>query len=769
MTRHDGPPATAAERPRMLEVTMGRRRFLTYLVGAPALAVATRLTYDAVAADPAAAAVPSPPSVEEMFDIGEALVMASAPTMPLVTLEIAEDGVARMELPRIEMGQGITTSVAMLIAEELDLPMDRVEVTCADARPELLLNQLTAGSSTIRAFYEPVRVLAATARARMLAAAAREWGRPASTLSTSGGTVTAEDGRSSTFAALSRPAADPSLEIGAVVPKPASEYKVVGTPVRRVDALDAVTGRKRFTMDLDVPGALPTMVRRAPTWNGEFRSLANRGAIVSMPGVVAVTTIPSGVAVVAETFEQARAAVCAVEAEFSPGPVPDEDNESIMKKLRAGSLPFAAPPLGAVTVEASYEWPSASHAFLETECAVADVRPDAAEVWGGFQAPIVAQQTIAEKLGLPQDSVKAHVVPCGGGFGRRVFFDTAMEAAQISRDVGRPVKLMWHRADDMRHGRCRPANVQNFRATLLAGQVTTLEQRVCGVSTDYRHGLGEILTATATSLPEGARQAVVNDGFGQAVFLTFVASPYDFGVYDKRQLELSLGIPTSSYRSVPNQTARGSEEMFVDEVAQRLGVDPVEFRRSTLKSDRARAVLDRVVDAGNWGRRMPDGHAQGVGVHAESRSFSAALVEMDCRDPENPKVTKAVMAVDVGRVINPLGLEAQMEGGIVEAISLTLKAGLHVVDGLPLEGSYSQYHFARQKDMPSDVQIIVMPPTGEQIGGAGEVGMAAPTGAIANAYARATGVRPRTFPINHPVDFDPTPPGLLPPPAFPEG
>jgi len=768
MTRHDRTPATTAERPRMLEVALGRRRFMTYLLGVPALAVATRITFDAVAPDAAAAALPSAPSVEEMFDIGEALVVASAPTMPLVKLEIGEDGVARMGVPRIEMGQGITTALGMLIAEELDLRMDQVEVTCADARPELVLNQMTAGSSTIRAFYDPVRVLAATARARMLAAAAVEW-LPVGSLTTSGGSVTSDDGRTATFGELSRPAADPALQVGAVVPKAASDHKIVGTPVRRVDALDIVTGRKRFTMDLQVPGALPTMIRRAPTWNGTFRSLANRGAIEAMPGVLAVATIPSGVAVVAETFEQARAAVCAVDATFSAGPVPNESNDSIMQKLKKAALPFAAPALGAVTVEASYEWPSASHAFLETECAIADVRPGGAEIWSGFQAPIVAQQKIAVELGLPQKSVKAHVVPCGGGFGRRVFFDTAMEAALISKAVGKPIKLMWHRTDDMRHGRCRPANVQNFRATLVAGQVATLEQRVCGVSTDYRHGLGEILTATATALPEGAKQAVANDAFGQAVFLTFVASPYNFGVYDKRQTELSLGIPTSSYRSVPNQTARGSEEMFVDEIAERLGVDPVEFRRSTLKSERTRAVLDAVVDAGDWGRRMPTGFAQGIGVHVESRSHTAALIELDCRDPKNPLVTKAVMAVDVGKVINPLGLEAQMQGGLAEAISLTLKAGLHVVDGLPLEGSYSQYHFARQKDFPSDLEIIIMPSHDGPLGGAGEVGSSAPTGAIANAYARATGVRPRTFPINHPIDFDPFPPGQLPPPAFPEG
>lgn len=761
--------ATTRTRRRVTEVDLGRRRLLTYLVAAPALAVATRLTLDSAGGSSAAAAVPSGPSVEETFDIGDALQLASQPTMGLVTLQIDEDGRALLDLPRLEMGQGITTSVAMLIAEELDLPLGRVSVTCSDARPELLLNQMTAGSTTIRIFYDPVRALAATARARMLAAAARRWGVAAADLSTADGQVEAPDGRTLGYGALSAAAADPSLADVTVTPKPESAHTLVGTPTRRVDALDIVTGRKRFTMDIPVPGALPTMLRRAPTINGELRRVHNAAEVESMPGVVAVVAIPTGVAVVAETFEQARAGVNEVRASFTPGPVPDEDNASIQRKLRAAALPFAAPPLGAVTVEAEYEWASASHAFLETECAIADVRSDGAELWSGFQAPIVAQQKIAVELGLRPDSVKAHVVPPGGGFGRRVFFDAALEAAQVSKKVGKPIKLMWHRTDDMRHGRVRPATLNRFRATIVAGQVVTFEQRVAGVSTDYRHGLGEILSATVTSLPEESRQAVVNDAFGQAVFLTMVASPYNFGVYDKKLIELPLGMATSSYRSVPNQTGRGSEEIFVDEVAEKLGQDPVEFRRSVLKTDRARAVLDKAAEVGDWGRRMPAGFAQGVGYHKESKTHSAAVVELDCRDPKNPKVTKAVMVVDVGLPVNPLGLQAQMQGGLAEAISLTLTAGLHVKKGLPLEGSYSHYHFARQKHYPSDVTVVVMPPNGEPIGGAGEVGMAAPTGAIANAYARATGVRPRSFPINHPVDFEPIPPGMLPPPAFPEG
>jgi isoquinoline 1-oxidoreductase beta subunit len=207
---------------------------------------------------------------------------------------------------------------------------------------------------------------------------------------------------------------------------------------------------------------------------------------------------------------------------------------------------------------------------------------------------------------------------------------------------------------------------------------------------------------------------------------------------------------------VYSANTRGVEEIMVDEIAAKLRKDPVAFRREFLKTDQQRAVLDKVATAGNWGRTMPAGFAQGVGLNAEYQSVTACLVELDARDPQAPRVTKAVIAVDVGRAINPRGIEAQMLGGLTDAISTTLRAGLHIDHGLPLEGSYSQFHYARQKDSPMDVQIFVMPVSGEP-GGVGELGVPAPVGAIANAYARATGIKPRTFPINFAVDFEPFP------------
>lgn len=204
---------------------------------------------------------------------------------------------------------------------------------------------------------------------------------------------------------------------------------------------------------------------------------------------------------------------------------------------------------------------------------------------------------------------------------------------------------------------------------------------------------------------------------------------------------------------------------MVDEIAARLGKDPLAFRLEYLRLPRARAVLQAVASAGGWGKTMPAGMAQGIAVHQETRSFTACLVEIDARVLADVRVTRATIAIDVGKPINPTGIEAQMQGGLAEAISLVLTSGLHVHDGLPLEGSYSQYHFGRMKSYPKAVQIIVMPANGEAIGGLGEVGLSAASGATANAWARATGLKPRRFPLHFPVDFTPFPPGAFPTPV----
>jgi isoquinoline 1-oxidoreductase subunit beta len=341
-------------------------------------------------------------------------------------------------------------------------------------------------------------------------------------------------------------------------------------------------------------------------------------------------------------------------------------------------------------------------------------------------------------------------------------------AAQISRKTGLICKLMYHRSDDIRHTRLRPPQVHKVRATLLLpGNVVSYQQSIGLVRLDARHGYGEIGTALGGSLPPLVAQTVGNLGYEQFFFKTMVHSPYNFGASSKQIFPVALDMATVSYRSVHIQPARTVEEIIVDEIAARLGRDPVAFRLEFLRLERAKAVLQRVAGAAQWGKAMPAGFAQGVAVHMESRSFSACIVELDARDPANCKVTRVTMAIDVGRAINPSGIEQQCHGGIAEAISLVLKTGLNIQGGLPQEGSYNQYTFAKMRDFPKHVQIIVMPDVGEPPAGMGEVAMSAPAGAIANAYARATGRKPRDFPLNAQPAFTPTPPGQLPPvPAF---
>ncbi|SDH82615.1 isoquinoline 1-oxidoreductase, beta subunit [Actinokineospora alba] len=728
--------------------TPTRRQVLAFLVAAPTLTIAVNLTGDEPTAD---AAVPTPPAPADLMDLGELLILAAAPTSNMLILTVESDGMVTLQLPRAEVGQGITTATAMLVAEEMDVPLSQVRVRLDDARPELLFNQLTGGSNTIRAVYEPVRRAAAAARTRLVAAAAARWGTEASSLRTKAGEVVSLDGLHVSFGELAVEAANTALSVGSPALKPESEFTLIGKATSRIDARAMVTGKQQYTLDLDVPGALPTMVRRPPSINGTVRSVDNAAAVRAMPGVVDLAVVRTGVAVAAETFGQAQDATRALKVTWNAGTVDAESDATIKKKLRAAALPLVVPPLLTQYVEAEFDFAFTSHAPLETNSAIADVRADRAEIWAGLKSPIVAQQTIAQELGLPQDSVKVHVVQGGGSFGRRLFFDSALEAAHISKAMGRPVKLMWSRVDDMRHGRARAASHHKIRATYALGNVLTFEHRVASVETDFRHGLGEILTARAADLPVGG-----NLSFAQTVFLMTIKSPYNFGVTTQLLNEVPLRMHTGSWRSVYSANTRGAEEIMVDELARKLGKDPVAFRREFLKTDKQRAVLNKVATEGKWGMSLPAGFAQGVGFHEEYKSCTACLVTIDARDKKNPRVVKAVIAGDYGRPINPRGLESQLLGGLTDAISTTLRAGLHLDRGLPLEGSYSQFHYARQKDSPTDVKIFIMPPNGEP-GGAGELGVPAAVGAIANAYARATGIAPRSFPINFPVDFEPFP------------
>jgi isoquinoline 1-oxidoreductase beta subunit len=740
-------------------LAVGRRGFLGYVIGGATLVAGA----DLFLADPAAAVVPTGPQVAELYDLNDAVTDAARPTANLITVEVRKDGTAHFAMPRMEVGQGITTSTAMLIAEELDLPLDRVKVTLAPARPELVMNQLTGGSTTTTSTYTPFRVAAAVAKGALLDAAAIYLGDSVALLRSKDGVITAPDGRSVTYGELAEAAASAETRQVEVVLKDRSSFRVIGTARNRVDARDAVTGRKEFTTDLQVKGALPTMVCRAPTLNGTPVELRNEEEILGMPGVHDVALVDTGVAVRAETFGQCIDAVRAMHVEWADGPVAGQSDEDIVAELRAAEVALPALPDNplAQVVEEDFVFYFRSNSAMDTNSAIADVRADSAEIWSGLKTPVAAQEEIAKELGMTPAQVKVHVVTGGGSFGRRLFFDGAMEAAQVSKAMGKPVKLMWHRADDARVGRTHPMAISRVRAVVSDGQVVAFNQNHTSVETDFRHGFGEILTAEGANLPEG----LSNQGYAQTIFALTQELPYDFGEVSQTLVETDTRFNTGSMRNIYSPDVRTANELVVDMLAARLKKDPLEFRLEHVRNERVRRVLERAAKVGDWGRSMPAGTAQGIAVHKEYKGASACLVEIDARPRQTerdiphgvsgPRVTRVTFVIDAGLVVNPRGLEAQMQGGINDGIAQALTSSLHLRDGHFLEASWDNYFYTREWNTPPDVKVVILPSDSDQPGGAGEAGVASTMAATACALARATGRRPAYFPVNHrdPLQF----------------
>ncbi|MCW2784565.1 MAG: isoquinoline 1-oxidoreductase [Marmoricola sp.] len=736
-----------------LRPTASRRAFIGFIIGGATLAVAADLGL----AERAGAVVPSGPQIPELYDLGDFQTDSARPTANLIKIVLHEDGTASFDLPRMEVGQGITTSSAMIIAEELDLPLDKVHVGLAPARPELLFNQLTGGSNTTVSTYTPIRVAAAIARKALLDAAAIELGSVVALLKSKEGVITAPSGKSVTYGQLATKAASPTTKAVRIKLGPPSKFSVIGTPRNRIDARAAVTGTKTFAMDMQVPGALPTMVCRPPSLNGSPVAIRNRTLVLAMPGVTDIVMVDTGVAVQAQTFGQCIDAVRMLDVQWKAGSVEGESDATILAKLHKAELPMIVPkvPRLAKQVDTSFTFMFRSSAALEPNCAIADVRSDHATVWAGLKAPIVAQGMIAKALGLPQSAVTVNVITGGGSFGHKLFGDAALESAKISRAMGKPVKLMWHRADEPRQGRTHPMATSRIRATYLGGQVLSFEQRHTSISTDFAHGLGEMITHNIDKLPTGLGGL----GFSETIFTLTQELPYNFGVVTQLLNETDQRFNTGSMRQIYSPDVACANELMIDHLAQLMGKDPVAFRLEFLKSSRAKAALRKVASVGQWGRKMPAGMAQGVAIHSEYKGVTAVLVELDCRPATvnrnipnavtGPRVTKAVIAVDAGLVINPRGLEAQMMGGVSDGIALALTSSLHLEDGHFLEASWDNYFYTRQWNAPLEFQCIVMPSDSEQPGGAGEAGVAATVAAVAGAYGRATGTMPTRFPINH--------------------
>jgi isoquinoline 1-oxidoreductase beta subunit len=680
------------------------------------------------------------PEAADIVDLGDLLILSDAPFRYNMRIEVTPDNRVYFELPRLEKGQGISTAAASILADEIGARLADVDVELSDARLDRPFT-VTGSSSNVRALWEPIRTVAAGLRARLVTAAANQWGADPFSLVARDTMVVHPDGRTLTFGELTN-AASQIIQIttNAALRDP-SDYTIIGRPQGRIDARDIVTGQAEYALDLQVPDADPTVIARAPDIGGTVASF-DATAALAMPGVIAVAQVSSGVAVVARTYHEAFQGRDALAITWNPGPLATTSDEDIRNTLRSADVELV--PSGGLftkTIDATFEFPYVAHAPMEVMSAVADVRSDSAEIWYGSQTPVIALQAVALAIGLPQSSVTLHVPRSGGAFGRRLFYEPAVEAAEISKAVGQPVKLMWTRNDDTRHGRFRPMSINRVRARMVGRNVITFDHRMTAAELDLGHGFGEILTAAAgQTLPAG---------FSQTAFHTTVSVPYDFGVVTQLLTEVPIPVPTSSWRSIYSGTVITSNEIVVDRMARRLRKDPVAFRRDKLSDERPIAVLDRAAEMADWGRSMPSGVALGVAIHVEYRSTCAYVVELDT-NPEIPRVTNVWVAVDVGRAINPKGLEAQMQGVVSDAITTVLRVGNRLDDGRIREGSYGDFLWARMDHTPFDVQVDVMPPTTGEPGGAGELGYPTCAAAIVNAYTQATGQEPNRFPIFRP-------------------
>lgn len=755
---------------------LSRRTFLGFVVAGPTLITAVKW-FGPGATVANAQTVPSiGPQLAEQYDLIDFLRDADAPTANMIEVVINEDGTVSFDMHRTEVGQGLSTAIAMVIGEELDISIEKVNITLADARPELLYNQLTGGSNSIFTIYDPVRLAAAIARQRLLDAAAIALGTGGQRLSIVDGVIRAPDGSSIGFGELARDAAALITEQVDAEPK-SGDFAVVGQPTNRIDARSMVTGERKYTLDLDIPDALPTMMVRPPTILGTPATINNQAAILAMPGVTDVAMIESGVAIRARTFGHCIDAVRMADVTWNDGPAKGLSDQDVRDALVAAEIPQIIPdlsPLGALLGDAapvvkdySFDFAFKPNCPLETNPSIASVDNDAqtAEIWAPFKTPVIALQDIASALGFPEGNVTCHVIQAGGSFGRDLFWDASRESALISQAMGKPVKLSWHRTDDFRQGRSHPACRSSIRVAHTADDILAYAQHHTSVNTDFGHGLGEILTARADELPGGLGGVA----FSQSIFFLTQYVPYNFGVVEQLLSETLPGpgeietniFRTGSMRNIYSPDVVTARELVVDQIVADMGKDPLEFRLAALKDERSRAVLQKVADEGDWGRAMPDGTAQGLGFHSEYKGRAACLVEIDARPQTltrvvngveyaytGPRVTKAIYAVDVGLAINPTGLKAQMLGGMMDGIANALTFGLHLDDGAYAEDSWEHAYYTRQWNVPPEIEVFVIQ-TSSSPGGAGEFGVAASMAATACAYARATGTMPTQFPINH--------------------
>jgi isoquinoline 1-oxidoreductase subunit beta len=672
---------------------------------------------------------------------GARRLAAAAPEEPArlnAWIRIGTDGSVTFLVSESEMGQGVLTSMPMLIAEELDVDWAELRSIHAPADREAYGRQSTGGSTSVRTNHERLRLAGATAREMLIAAAAARWGVAAAACRAERGRVVHDaSGRSVSYgdvadaAAALEPPSDPPLR------KP-SEFRIIGSRMPRLDTPSKVDGSAVFGLDIAVPGMLTALVARPPAFGGKVRSFDPAPAL-AVPGVRKVAEIPSGVVVAADSFWAAKKGRDALAAEWEPGPLGPLSDERILEICRGAAAGGAAAradgdapgaiAAAATRLEAVYEVPFLAHATMEPMNCTADVREDGCDIWTGTQAQTSAQDIAARITGLPVEKVRIHTMMLGGGFGRRSRNDFVSEAAHASKALGAPVKVVYTREDDMAAGSYRPVAYNELSAGLdAAGRPVAWEHRIVSPSilADLGAPLENGIDATAVESAANLPYAIPN------VRVTY-ADP-------------GLPVPVHFWRSVGNTQNVFVTECFLDELAEAAGRDPLEFRLGLLDGHPRRArALRRAAEAAGWGRALPAGRGMGCAVSECFGSVIAQVAEVAVDDDGTVRVPRVVCAVDCGSVVNPDTIEAQMDSGVVYALSAALYGRITIADGGAVEGNFDDYPIVRFREMPKVETVIIA--EGDPVGGIGELGVPALAPAVCNALFAATGRRVRRLPI----------------------
>jgi len=667
---------------------------------------------------------------------------------PNAFIRIGSDGQIVLTMPYVEMGQGTYTSIPMLVAEELEVDLKQVRVEHAPPNEQLYGNpllggvQATGGSTTIRASWKPLRQAGAIARTMLVAAAAKRWNAdPASCRAQSGEVLHAPTGRSIKYGELAADAAGMPVPESPALKRP-EDFRLIGTPAKRLDTPSKVNGTAVYGIDVRPPGVKIATLAQSPVFGGRVKSVDDRAA-KAVKGVRQIVRLDDAVAVVADHMGAAKKGLAALVIEWDDGPHAKLNTGEIVAELEKATLnsgPVAqnigntdAALAGSVTkVEATYQVPFLAHATMEPMNCTVHVHRDGCEVWVGTQVTARAQAAAAKTTGLPLDKVVVHNHLIGGGFGRRLEIDGVIRAVQIAQHVDGPVKVVWTREEDIQHDMYRPY----FLDRISAG----LDEKGMPVAWNHRFAGSSVI---ARWLPPVFKNGLDPDTTNGAINLIY-ALPNLHVEYVRVE---PPGIPTAFWRSVGPSHNVFVTESFIDELAAAAKQDPVAYRRALLdKSPRAKAVLELAAEKAGWGQKLPEGVGRGVSVQFAFATYMAQVAEVEVSKDGTVRVRRVICAVDCGTAVNPDTIQAQIQSAIIFGITAALYGEITLKDGRVEQTNFDTYQVLRMNEAPAiEVHIV---PSFEPPGGMGEPGTSAIVPAVTNAIFAATGKRVRKLPVD---------------------